>query len=86
LNVLNLRLEIPIATFTAILGYSFESYQLEDWQEGGFGSWVEPLGADTFLRDSSRSFQWGNRLFNLGTYLSPSYDAHVGFFGLSYRF
>jgi MtrB/PioB family decaheme-associated outer membrane protein len=86
LHVVNLRLEIPVRMFTAILGYSFESYTLEDWQEGGFGHWVEALGADTFLRDSSRSFQWGNRLFNLGTYLSPSYDAHIGFVGLSYRF
>ncbi len=26
------------------------------------------------------------RLFNLGTYLAPSYDAHIGFVGLRYRF
>ena len=86
LQVVNLRFEIPMRMFTAILGYSYETYTLEDWQEGGFGHWVEPVGADTLLRDSSRSFQWGNRLFNLGTYLSPSYDAHIGFVGLSYRF
>jgi len=86
LHVVNLRLEIPVRMFTAILGYTFESYRLSDWQEGGTGSWVETVGADTLLRDSSRSFQWGNRLFNLGTYLAPSYDAHIGFVGLSYRF
>ena len=84
--MLNVRFEIPVRMFTAILGYAYESYRLSDWQEGGEGSWVEAVGADTLLRDSSRSFQWGNRLFNLGTYLAPSYDAHVGFIGLSYRF
>lgn len=86
LNVFNVRFEIPVRMFTAIVGYSYEAYDLEDWQEAGQGSWVEAVGADTLLRDSSRSFQWGNRLFNLGTYLAPSYDAHVGFLGLSYRF
>ena len=86
LHVFNLRFEIPVKMFTAILGYAYESYRLSDWLEGGTGSWVEAVGANTLLRDSSRSFQWGNRLFNLGTYLSPSYDAHLGFVGLSYRF
>ena len=47
----------------------------------------QPLAyADTLLRDTSRSFQWGNRLFNLGTYLAPNYDAHIGFVGFRYRF
>ncbi len=86
LHVFNARLEIPFGMLTAILGYSFESYRLEDWHEGGFGPWVETVGADTFLRDSSRSFQWGNRLFNLSPYLAPDYDAHMVFVGLGYRF
>jgi MtrB/PioB family decaheme-associated outer membrane protein len=86
LQVFNLKLEIPVKTMTLILGYSFESYTLEDWQQGSTAPWVERVGADTLLRDTSRSFQWGNRLFNLGTYLSPSYDAHIGFVGLRYRF
>lgn len=47
---------------------------------------MEPVGAETLLRDTSRSFQWGNRLFNLGAYLAPSYGAHIGFVGLRYRF
>jgi len=47
---------------------------------------MDPVGGDTLLRDTSRSNQWGNRLFNLGTYLAPSYDAHIGFVGFSYRF
>jgi MtrB/PioB family decaheme-associated outer membrane protein len=86
LHVLNVKLEIPVKTMTLILGYSYESYTLEDWQQGSSAPWVERVGADTLLRDTSRSFQWGNRLFNLGTYLSPSYDAHIGFLGLRYRF
>lgn len=86
LHVFNLKLEIPVKTMVLILGYSFESYTLDDWQQGSSAPWVEPVGAETLLRDTSRSFQWGNRLFNLGTYLAPSYDAHIGFVGLRYRF
>ena len=48
--------------------------------------WVESVGADTFLRDTSRSHQWGNRLFNMGTYLAPSYAAHIGWVGVRVRF
>ena len=71
---------------TIVAGYSFENYDLEDWQQSATAPWVEVVGADTLIRDSSRSFQWGNRLFNLGTYLAPEYTAHVGFLGLRYRF
>lgn len=86
LHVVNLRLEIPLRTVMFVAGYTYENYSLEDWQQGSAAPWVEPLGADTLLRDTSRSFQWGNRLFNLGTYLAPSYDAHIGFVGFRYRF
>lgn len=86
LQALNVRIEIPVKTLTVIVGYGYETYTLEDWQQGSSAPWVEAVGADTLLRDSSRSFQWGNRLFNLGTYLAPSYDAHIGFVGLKYRF
>jgi hypothetical protein len=86
LQMLNLRVEIPVKTLTLLVGYSYETYTLEDWQQGSNQPWVESVGADTLLRDTSRSFQWGNRLFNLGTYLAPSYNAHMGFVGLSYRF
>ncbi len=86
LQVLNLRFEIPIRSIVLIAGYSYETYTLEDWQQGSSAPWVEAVGSDTFLRDSSRSHQWGNRLFTLGTYLAPSYNAHVGFAGFRYRF
>ncbi len=86
LQALNIRLEIPVKTVTLIVGYGFETYTLEDWQQGSSAPWVEAVGAETLLRDTSRSHQWGNRLFNLGTYLAPSYDAHTGFVGVKYRF
>ncbi|MEW6321924.1 MAG: MtrB/PioB family outer membrane beta-barrel protein [Acidobacteriota bacterium] len=87
LHVVNLRLEVPVRQLAVILGYTFEKYTLVDWQQQGTGlSWVEPVGADTLLRDTSRSHQWGNRLFNLGTYLAPGYTAHIGFVGVRYRF
>jgi MtrB/PioB family decaheme-associated outer membrane protein len=86
LQVVNVRLEIPVKTVTIVLGYAFETYSLNDWQQDSGLPWVESVGADTLLRDTSRSYQWGNRLFNLGTYLAPGYDAHVAFVGFSYRF
>lgn len=85
-RVLNVRVEFAIQSATLIAGYSFEDYRLDDWQQGGIGTWVEAVRAETLLRDTSRSFQWGNRLFNMGTYLSPGYNAHIGFLGLRYRF
>ena len=86
LHMVNLRLEIPVQALVAVFGYTYENYALEDWMQASTEPWVEPVGADTLLRDTSRSFQWGNRLFNLGTYLAPRYSAHLGFVGFRYRF
>ena len=86
LHVVNLRLEIPLKAMMLIASYTYENYALEDWQQGSTSPWVEAVGAETLLRDTSRSYQWGNRLFNLGALLAPSYDAHIGFVGLRYRF
>jgi Putative outer membrane beta-barrel porin, MtrB/PioB len=86
LHVVNIRVEIPVKTVLLIAGYSYENYTLADWQQDSEAPWVEAVGADTLLRDTSRSYQWGNRLFNLGTLLAPSYVAHIGFVGFRYRF
>lgn len=86
LHVVNLRVEIPMKQTVLVAGYTYENYALEDWQQGAEAPWVEAVGADTLLRDTSRSFQWGNRLFNLGTHLAPTYAAHIGFVGIRYRF
>jgi MtrB/PioB family decaheme-associated outer membrane protein len=86
LQVLNVRVEVPLRAVLLIGGYTYEHYTLEDWQQGSSAPWVEAVGADTLLRDSSQSYQWGNRLFNLGTYLAPGYAAHIGFLGVRYRF
>jgi hypothetical protein len=86
LHLLNFRLEIPIKPVVLVAGYSYEKYELDDWQQDADSPWLEPVGAETLLRDSSRSFQWGNRLFNLGSTLAPGYNAHVGFVNLRYRF
>lgn len=85
-HVINLRLEIPVQALVAVFGYTYENYNLVDWMQNSTEAWVEPVGAETLLRDTSRSFQWGNRLFNLGTYLAPKYVAHIGFVGFRYRF
>lgn len=86
LHLVNLRFEIPFGNTVLMAGYSFERYVLNDWQQGSTAPWVEQVGAETLLRDTSRSHQWGNRLFNLGTYLAPAYTAHIGFVGFRYRF
>jgi MtrB/PioB family decaheme-associated outer membrane protein len=86
LHVINLRCEIPIKTIVLVAGYSYEQYDLNDWQQGSQAPWVEPVASDTLLRDTSRSYQWGNRLFNFGTYLAPGYHANIGFIGFRYRF
>lgn len=86
LKTLNVRLDLPCRHVTFMVGYRYETYDLEDWQQGSNQPWVESVGADTFLRDTSRSHQWGNRLFNMGTYLAPSYSAHIGWVGLRVNF
>lgn len=85
-HVFNVRLEIPVRALVAVFGYTYENYNLVDWMQASEAAWVEPVGAETLLRDTSRSYQWGNRLFNLGTYLAPNYAAHVAFLGVRYRF
>jgi len=86
LHIVNVQVEIPIRTIMLVASYSYEHYSLLDWQQDSTAPWVEAVGAETLLRDTSRSFQWGNRLFNFGTYLAPSYAAHIGFVGFRYRF
>lgn len=86
LHIVNLRVEIPMRALMLVAGYSYEKYALDDWMQAAGTPWAEAVGAETLLRDTSRSHQWGNRLFNLGAYLSPSYAAHIGFAGFRYRF
>jgi MtrB/PioB family decaheme-associated outer membrane protein len=86
-HVFDMRLDIPVVErVTATVGYGYEKYRTDDWQQGSSFSWVEEVGSEFLLRDSSRSHQWGNRLFNLGTFLAPSYDAHIAWAAFTYRF
>jgi MtrB/PioB family decaheme-associated outer membrane protein len=70
------------------LHYLFESYRVEDWMLESDTPWFESVGSEFLLRDTSAatSTQWGNRLVSLGSYLAPSYDAHVIYATASYRF
>lgn len=87
LHVVDLRLEFPVVQGVVFLvGYSYERYRLDDWQQGSSFPWVEPVSSEFLLRDTSRSHQWGNRLFNLGSFLAPGYDAHIGWAAFTYRF
>jgi len=76
-----------IKDLTAALGYMYEYYKTQDWQQSNNSPWTQPVnGNEFFTRDSSASSQWGNRLPNLGSYLAPSYDAHVVSLSMTYKF
>lgn len=87
LHALDLRVEVPMTErFAFHVGYSYERFRLDDWHQGTTAPWVEAVGSEFLLRDTSRSHQWGNRLFNLGSFLAPRYDAHIAFASFTYRF
>jgi hypothetical protein len=86
---LNATLEYQVVTNLVFgLHYLFDRYSISDWmQEEGLGDiWFEQVGSEYLLRDNSQSHQWGNRLVNMGSYLGPSYEAHVGYLTMTYRF
>ncbi|MCI0447205.1 MtrB/PioB family outer membrane beta-barrel protein, partial [bacterium] len=70
------------------LHYIFDRYRISDWQQDDNAPWFESVGSEFLLRDTSAltSTQWGNRLVNLGSFLGPSYDAHVVYATVTYRF
>ncbi|MBI2618886.1 MAG: MtrB/PioB family outer membrane beta-barrel protein [Ignavibacteriales bacterium] len=71
-----------------ILGfhYFFNRYSIQDWVQEPAGPWVEQVGSEFLLRDTSRDNRWGNRLVSMGSYLAPGYEAHVGFATVTFRF
>jgi len=86
-HVADVRLELPLVRNAwIVLGYTYDYYQVKDWQQGDRAPWVEPVVSELLLRDTSRSHQWGNRLFNMGRYLAPGYEAHLGYMSIRYRF
>jgi MtrB/PioB family decaheme-associated outer membrane protein len=87
LHALGARVDVHVTRAVMLLAsYRYERYVLDDWQQGSTSPWAEPVGSEFLLRDTSRSHQWGNRLFNLGTYLAPTYRAHLAFVGVTTRF
>ena len=86
-HTFDMRVQFPIVDRVAlVLGYNFERYNLDDWSQGTSFQTFESVGSEFLLRDTSRSHQWGNRLFNLGSFLAPRYDAHTVFAAFNYRF
>jgi hypothetical protein len=68
------------------LHYLFDKYKIRDWMQEPTGPWVEEVGSEFFLRDTSEDNRWGNRLVNMGSTLGPSYEAHVGYLTMTYKF
>lgn len=86
-HVADVSIEFPLLQkIGAKLGWQYESYQLRDWQQSTGTAQFETVGTDLLLRDTSRSHQWGNRLFNLGSYLAPGFTAHAVYVSLKYSF
>lgn len=85
--ILNASLEYQLLE-KLILGfhYLFSRYYIQDWLQEPEGAWVENVGSEFFWRDTSRDNRWGNRLVNMGSYLAPAYQAHVGFVSVKYQF
>jgi len=52
-----LALAVPlIRNVGARLGWQYESYSIQDWQQAAASPQYESVGSDIFLRDTSRSF------------------------------
>ncbi|MBI3131015.1 MAG: porin [Acidobacteria bacterium] len=86
---LNAKLAYQVSKhLRASLHYAYDRYDVSDWMQEANTPWVESVGSQYFLRDTSSatSNQWGNRLVNLGSYLAPTYDAHYVGVSLSYKF
>jgi MtrB/PioB family decaheme-associated outer membrane protein len=85
--VADLSLELRVSPDLELtVGYLYDRYTIRDWQQEDDTPWVESVGSEFLLRDTSRSHQWGNRLVNLGSFLAPGYDASYGYVTLGYRF
>ena len=85
--IFNISLEYNVLKNLIVgLQYSYDQYSIKDWVQGAEGPWVEQVGSDYFLRDTSRDNRQGNRLITMGNYLAPGYSAHMGFLTLAYRF
>lgn len=85
--IFNISLEYNVLKNLIVgLHYSYDQYSIQDWSQGAKGPWVEQVGSEYLLRDTSRDNRWGNRLVSMGNYLAPSYNAHMGFLTLAYRF
>jgi hypothetical protein len=86
-HVVDVRLDFPFMRgVTAGVGYGYERFRTDDWQQAATLPWAEPVGSEFLVRDTSQSHQWGNRFFNLGSFLAPSFDAHVVWAAITYRF
>ena len=85
--IFNISLEYNVLKNLIVgLQYSYDQYSIQDWVQGANGPWVEQVGSEYFLRDTSRDNRWGNRLVSMGSYLAPGYNAHMGLLTLAYRF
>ena len=85
--IFNISLEYNVLRNLIVgLQYSYDQYSIQDWAQEPKGPWVEQVGSEYFLRDTSRDNRWGNRLVSMGSNLAPGYNAHMGFLTLAYQF
>jgi MtrB/PioB family decaheme-associated outer membrane protein len=75
-----------LADFALTVGYLYDRYKVSDWQQEANTPWYESVGSEYLLRDTADSHRWGNRLVNMGSYLAPGYEGHMGYVTLRYGF
>lgn len=82
---LNANLEYQLLKgWVAGLGYLYDRYKIKDWMQEPSGTWNEQVGSEYFLKDTAGT-SWGGRIVSMGSTLGPSYESHVGFVTLTYR-
>lgn len=84
---LNASAEYTVArNLTFGLHYLFNWYRIQDWMQEPDGPWVEEVGSEYYLRDTSQDNRWGNRLVTMGGYQAPNYEAHMGYLTMTMKF
>lgn len=85
-HTVNATLEYRVSKGVVIgLGYLYDKYDINDWMQEAIGGWVEEAGSEYYLRDTTDSTQWGNRLVTMGSLLASDYENHVGMVTLAYK-
>lgn len=84
-TVANLGLQYKVRENLEVgVNYLFDDFDTTDWMQEPIGGWVEEVGSDFFLRDTTRDNRWGNRLVRMGDYLAPAYSGNSAYITIAF--